>query len=246
MYLSRIPDIRGQLSQVKFPSTVLPFNTTTQPLKLIIICAGITVAKRMFSPFLRPFGPFLAGGGGGSESESDLDPDWDSDPETGRPGLLVFWIAPGGLLIWLGAWFWIRARWGLLKLYNKECKIKQECNYRWQQVNEVVSPSSCLCLLAFCRLDRPTPSVVRSPRDHISNLLILMCILLITQHFWVVMKLWDVWANFRREYLVAVFAGVRVRAGWWFGFWGRSTLLSISITGWCPCSLHWWPLQSFT
>ncbi len=43
MYLSRIPDIRGQLSQVKFPSTVLPFNTTTQPLKLIIICAGFTL-----------------------------------------------------------------------------------------------------------------------------------------------------------------------------------------------------------
>ncbi len=40
MYLSRIPDIRGQLSQVKFPSTVLPFNTTTQPLKLIRIYAA--------------------------------------------------------------------------------------------------------------------------------------------------------------------------------------------------------------
>ncbi len=56
------------------------------------------VAKRMFSPFLRPCGPFLAGGGGGSESESDLDPDWDSDPETAGRGfssseslLAAFW-----------------------------------------------------------------------------------------------------------------------------------------------------------
>lgn len=128
------------------------------------------------------------------------------------------------------------------KMIQKQYNIKQVCNYRWPHVNELFSPSSCLYQLAFCHLDRPTPSAVWSPGEHISNSLMQFLIAFLCNNE--AMRCLSKFPT-QREYLVAVFAGFRVRAGWWFRFWGRSTLLSISITGWCPCSLHWWTLKSY-
>lgn len=80
MCLSRIPDIRV-LTRIRLlpiqqnhPGSKTKYNR--------LAACWVHVAKRTFSPFLRPCG-FL---GGGSESESDLDPDWDSDPEMAGRG----------------------------------------------------------------------------------------------------------------------------------------------------------------
>lgn len=113
MYLSRIPVIRV-LSQVKFPSTVLLFNTITQPLKLIIICAGFTLQSVL--TFLAPLWGFPCRRrfwiGFGFRSRLRF------GSRDCRPWLIVIWIAPGGPLIWLGARVWIRAWWCLLRWYK--------------------------------------------------------------------------------------------------------------------------------